>query len=111
MAEMQEDMATMQQQVEHEQRQRQQVERERDGLVEQLRERGALGSVELAEQEARLNEREAELDDREHRAKKVEKVLTQKELSVDAVRVDMMQRSEELESHRAAPGAGAGRGR
>jgi len=98
LAELEEATQTLEQQVNHEQRQREQVERERDNLVEQLRDRGAIGSVELAEREARMAKLEAELNDREHRTKKVEKVLTQKELSIDAVRADMMQRTEEIEA-------------
>src|SRR4051794_37478298 len=72
-AEIQEELAAAQGRLEAAQAAREGLGREGDGLVEQLRERGAIGSAELAELEARLNAREAELADREHRAKKVEK--------------------------------------
>ena len=60
--ELEEAVTTLERQVEHMKSQREQIERERDSLVEQLRDRGALGSAELAEREARLSTLEQELD-------------------------------------------------
>src|SRR3954447_25850290 len=57
-------------------------------LEEQLK---AAASPDTAH-ERRDDEREAELKDREHRAKKVEQVLQQKELHVEAARSDLDQR-------------------
>ena len=83
-AALEEAVATLEHQVEHMRGQRGQVELERDWLVEQLRDRGAsVGGAGRAGDAP--NDARAELDDREHRAKKVEKVLTQKELPVDGV--------------------------
>ena len=64
-SELQESVATLESQVKHEKGNRERVERDLDAAIAQMRDSGALGSAELAEREARLNQLEAELSDRE----------------------------------------------
>src|SRR4051812_29548571 len=80
---------------------------ELEQTVRELEERLATAAKTSAEpgEERSLQARASQLDDREHRTKKVEKVLTQKELHLDAQRNDLLARESGIAEQEQALGA------